>query len=96
MSAKEYPFSWRLAINTPRSGWRGRLGFSLRRLARRIDGEVSLQLRFETEPTLSNRDVFEIVQCGFKRMEQATHDATEIACEEMAMRAEHPRLYEGA
>lgn len=94
----EFHERWRLDISVhwgrPKlSGWRARLGRSLRRLADRVDGRRSLAVSLVTEPPLPANSVHECFKQAAVAMEWAATQECQAEARERIMRRAVPRLY---
>lgn len=75
-------------------GWRGWLAHRCRRLAARLDGDISLRLRVETLPCLERHEVARCVEAGLAHANTLLIDACRAEAMEGHLRAECSELYD--
>lgn len=73
--------------------WRDRAGMALRRLAGRLDRCPPLAVYMSSSPRLTQAQVDEVFDFGFKQMNEALREMTRIAAVEQGMRDMSPGLF---
>lgn len=77
----------------PEGGWRARLGYWLRQLATRVDGDRSLRFRVETMPCLPASVTSECVEAGIRHASDLIREACKSEAIEGALRTHKPGLF---
>lgn len=80
-------------INDYGTTWRERLARAVRRLADRIDGQVSVRMATRTVPEISYQQRVECVEYGLRMVHQCLLLTAKQEAQERAFRATHRELF---
>lgn len=80
-------------VNAYGTTWRERLARAVRRLADRIDGQVSVRMATRTVPEISYQQRVECVEYGLRMVHQCLLLTAEQEAKEQAFRATHRELF---
>lgn len=96
MSKKTCRTSWqtRYSVNSPPRSFRELMGATLRRLADRLDGRVSLAVRLTTTPDIGGRRRAACLRKGMEHAIRLADDEAKERATESAMRELNPELFE--